>query len=81
VSFPAISRGMGDLKLDQILAVSPAALVSADAGCLMHLEGLAAREGRALPTRHLAQILRDALHAETPTAQPAPPSSAPVGVG
>jgi L-lactate dehydrogenase complex protein LldE len=81
VSFPAISRGMGDLKLDQILAVAPAALVSADAGCLMHLEGLAAREGRALPTRHLAQILRDALHAGTPTGLPAQSSSVPVGVG
>jgi L-lactate dehydrogenase complex protein LldE len=29
--------------------------------CMMHLGGLAAREGRPIRTLHLAQLLRDAL--------------------
>jgi L-lactate dehydrogenase complex protein LldE len=37
------------------------ALVSGDMGCLMHLAGLANKQGEPLPTRHLAQVLRDAL--------------------
>jgi L-lactate dehydrogenase complex protein LldE len=68
VAFPRISRGIGDLKIDAVLAAAPDALVSADASCLMHLGGLAEKQGRSLPTLHLAQVLRDALHAPPPEA-------------
>jgi len=61
VAFPHISASIGDLKLDNIRAAKPEVLVSGDTSCLMHLGGLAAREGVALRTRHLAQVLRDAL--------------------
>ncbi len=61
VGFPHISAAMGDLKLDHVRAARPDVLVSGDSGCLMHLSGLAAREGIPLRTMHLAQVLRDAL--------------------
>jgi L-lactate dehydrogenase complex protein LldE len=61
VAFPHLSSGMGALKLGHIRAARPDVLVSGDMSCLMHLGGLAEREGRPLPIRHLAQVLRDAL--------------------
>lgn len=61
VSFPGISRAMGTLKLDAVASMKPDGLVSGDAGCLMHLDGLARKEGRSLPAFHVAQVLRDAL--------------------
>jgi len=62
VGFPTISAAMGNLKLDHVRAGKPDVLVSGDSGCLMHLAGLAAREGLALRSLHLAQVLRDALN-------------------
>ena len=61
VGFPHISRAMGDLKLEAVRAAGAEALVSADSSCLMHMGGLAEKEGRPLRTLHLAQVLRDAL--------------------
>ena len=61
VAFPHISAGMGHLKLDHIRAANPDVLVSGDMSCLMHQAGLAEKEGKPIKTRHLAQILRDAL--------------------
>lgn len=68
VSFPNISSAMGRLKLDNIRTASPDFIVSGDMSCLMHLGGLAEREGRPVKTLHFAQVLRDALHNNgTPT--------------
>lgn len=61
VTFPTISAAMGTLKLDHALKENPEYLVSGDMGCLMHLGGMARRQGRNVKTRHLVQILRDAL--------------------
>lgn len=61
VAFPHLSSAMGRLKLDHVRAAQPDILVSGDMSCLMHLGGLAEREGRPLRIRHLAQVLRDAL--------------------
>lgn len=63
ISFPAISRAVGTLKLDAVLSAEPDGLVSGDMGCLMHLDGLARKGGRSLRVLHVAQVLRDALHA------------------
>jgi L-lactate dehydrogenase complex protein LldE len=63
VGFPHVSRAMGTLKIDHVLAAAPDALVSGDSSCLMHVGGLADRLGRPLKTLHLAQVLRDALRA------------------
>ena len=64
VAFPQISRGMGTLKIEHVLATAPDVLVSGDSSCLMHVAGLADRTGRPLRTLHLAQVLRDALRGE-----------------
>ncbi len=61
VSFPHISSAMGDLKLEHLRAGRPDALVSGDMSCLMHLGGLAEKEGKPIKILHLAQVLRDAL--------------------
>ncbi len=61
VGFPNISAAMGDLKLSHVRAAHPDVLVSGDTSCLMHLAGLAAREGISLKTLHFAQVLREAL--------------------
>jgi L-lactate dehydrogenase complex protein LldE len=61
VGFPHISAAMGDLKLDHVRAAKPDVLLSGDMGCLMHLGGLASREGVPLRSMHFAQFLRDAL--------------------
>lgn len=64
VAFPHVSSGMGHLKLDHVRAAQPDLLVSADISCLMHLGGLAEKDGAPIPTRHFAQVLRDALRNE-----------------
>ena len=61
VTFPHISGEMGTVKLDHILSQDPDLVVSSDMSCLMHLTGLARKQGRDLEPRHAVQILRDAL--------------------
>lgn len=60
-AFPNMSLGMGTLKLDHMLDAAPEAIVSADMGCLLHLEGLARKQGRSPRMLHVVQVLRDAL--------------------
>ena len=59
VTFPNISAGMGRLKTDHILKAEPDLIVSGDMSCLMHLKGLANKDGKGVSVRHIAQILRD----------------------
>lgn len=61
VTFPNISGKMGQLKLDHLLDDKPDFLVSADLSCMMHLGGLAEKQGRPIPYRHIAQILLAAI--------------------
>jgi L-lactate dehydrogenase complex protein LldE len=61
VTFPKISSAMGELKLEHVRAARPDFLVSGDMSCLMHLGGLAEKDGAPLKILHLAQVLRDAL--------------------
>jgi L-lactate dehydrogenase complex protein LldE len=64
VAFPHISGSMGTVKLEHIRAAQPDVLVSGDMSCMMHLGGLAEKAGQPIKTRHLAQLLRDALKNE-----------------
>jgi L-lactate dehydrogenase complex protein LldE len=66
VAFPNISQGIGSLKLDHMLAGTPEVIVSADMGCLMHLEGLARKGGRSIRMLHVVQVLRDSLQSALP---------------
>lgn len=61
VSFPNISAAMGTLKLEHLRAAQPDVVVSGDMSCLMHQGGLAEKAGQPIRTRHIAQVLRDAL--------------------
>lgn len=61
VAFPHVSAGMGQLKLEHIRDAKPDLLVSVDMSCMMHLAGLAEKDGKPIRTQHLAQVLRDAL--------------------
>ena len=61
VSFPHISEAMGRLKLEHLRAAEAQLLVGIDNSCLMHLSGIAEKEGHPVQHRHLAQVLRDAL--------------------
>ncbi|MBI5381477.1 MAG: (Fe-S)-binding protein [Opitutae bacterium] len=61
VTFPHISSNMGHLKLEKIRAARPDLLIGVDTSCLMHLGGIANRDGAPIKTQHIAQVLRDAL--------------------
>lgn len=61
VTFPNISGKMGTLKLTHLLANNPDFLCAADLSCMMHLGGLAEKQGKPIPYRHIAQVLMDAL--------------------
>jgi len=61
VTFPHISESMGRLKLQHLRASSPDIVVGVDTSCLMHLGGLAEKEGKQVRAMHVAQVLRDAL--------------------
>jgi L-lactate dehydrogenase complex protein LldE len=61
VSFPHISEAMGRLKLQHLRAAQPQVLVGVDTSCLMHLSGLAEKEGQPVKHLHVVQVLRDAL--------------------
>lgn len=61
---PALSRALRERKLDALLAERPTAILSANIGCVTHLQG-----GTALPVRHWIEVLAEAL-------QPAPATAA-----
>jgi L-lactate dehydrogenase complex protein LldE len=59
--FPDVSVAMADTKLGQARATGAELLVSADPGCLTHLRTRAEAAGRPVVTRHVAEVVRDAL--------------------
>jgi len=52
---------MADDKLATAQAAGAATVVSADPGCIMHIEGRASRTGAPVRVVHLASVLADAL--------------------
>jgi len=57
VSEEAVSVRMGRDRLDDHEGAGAEFLVSTDVSCLLHLSGIARREGRALRTLHVAEVL------------------------
>ena len=57
VSEEAVSCLMGQDRIADHLQAGAEVLTATDMSCLMHLEGLARRDGRALPFVHVAEIL------------------------
>jgi L-lactate dehydrogenase complex protein LldE len=61
VRYPDVSTAMADDKLATARAAGAETVVSADPGCIMHIEGRAARTGAPVRVVHLASVLADAL--------------------
>jgi len=55
--FPMISTAMGEVKCGTASETGVEYIVSNDSSCLMHLQGLLARQGSKLKTIHLAEVL------------------------
>jgi L-lactate dehydrogenase complex protein LldE len=55
--FPMISTAMGDVKCQSALETGAEYIVSNDSSCLMQIQGLVSRQGKAIKTIHLAEIL------------------------
>ncbi len=61
VRYPDVATAMADEKLASAAVAGTGTLVSADPGCIMHIEGRAARTGAQLRVVHLASLLAEAL--------------------
>lgn len=57
VKYGDVSARMGSDKLDALAATGATTVTSCDLGCLIHLRGLADRQGRKLTFRHIAELL------------------------
>jgi L-lactate dehydrogenase complex protein LldE len=58
---PELSCEMGRARLDEAVTTGAEVLTSADMSCLMHLEGVAAKDKRNVRVLHVAQILAGGL--------------------
>lgn len=61
VRYPDVATAMADDKLASVAASGAETVVSADPGCILHVEGRAARTGATVGVVHLATILAEAL--------------------
>ncbi len=57
VKYPDISERMADDKIADACATGADALLGGDLGCLLHLKGRMARQGKRLEVRHVAEVL------------------------
>lgn len=65
VNFPWTSNEMGRHKLADLRRATPDVIASTDMGCVMHLAGLAEREGaKGVRMCHYAEILAESLESE-----------------
>ena len=55
--FPMISTAMGEVKCGQAAETGAEYIVSNDSSCLMHIQGLADKQGKPVKTIHLAEVL------------------------
>jgi L-lactate dehydrogenase complex protein LldE len=65
VKFDEISSRMLERKLDCVEKSGADNLVATDCSCLMHMDGGLRNRGLKVQTRHLAEVLADALDADT----------------
>ncbi len=57
IKYGDVSARMGRDKLDALAATGATTVTACDLGCLIHLRGIAEREGRNLSFRHIAELL------------------------
>jgi L-lactate dehydrogenase complex protein LldE len=55
--FPMISSAMGEVKCSHAAETDAEYIVSNDSSCLMHIQGVATKQGKKLKTIHLAEVL------------------------
>lgn len=55
--FPMISTAMGEVKCSQAAETGAEYIISNDSSCLMHIQGVADKQGKKLKTIHLAEVL------------------------
>jgi L-lactate dehydrogenase complex protein LldE len=61
VRYPDVATAMADDKLQTAATAGVETVVSADPGCIMHLEGRASRVGNPVRVVHVASLLAEAL--------------------
>ena len=57
VKYPDVSARMADDKIADAMGTGADMLVGGDLGCLMHLSGRMARQGKTLAVRHAAEVM------------------------
>jgi L-lactate dehydrogenase complex protein LldE len=57
VKFAGISGGMARTKIESVKKTGARTIVSIDSSCLMQMQGVISREGLAIKTMHLAEVL------------------------
>lgn len=65
VKYPAISGAIVEDKVNCIAATEASTLICNDAGCSMNISGMCHRSGNAVRTRHIAELMADAMGIET----------------
>ena len=65
VKYPAISGAIVEDKVNCIAATQAKTLVCNDAGCSMNISGMCHREGVDVTTKHLAELMAEAMGIET----------------
>ena len=61
VKYPAISGAIVEDKVNCIAATNATTLVCNDAGCTMNISGMCHRKGVAVKTKHLAELMAEAM--------------------
>ncbi|HEY8747156.1 MAG TPA: (Fe-S)-binding protein [Tepidisphaeraceae bacterium] len=61
VKYPAISGAIVEDKVDCIAKTQASTLICNDAGCTMNISGMCHRKGMTVRTRHIAEVLADAM--------------------
>lgn len=65
MKYPAISGAIVEDKVACIAATEAKTLVCNDAGCSMNISGMCHRDGMAVQTRHIAELMAEAMGLET----------------
>jgi L-lactate dehydrogenase complex protein LldE len=61
VKYPAISGAIVEDKVKCIAKTEASTLICNDAGCTMNISGMCHREGMSVKTRHIAEVLAEAM--------------------
>jgi L-lactate dehydrogenase complex protein LldE len=65
MKYPAISGAIVEDKVQCIAATGARTLVCNDAGCTMNISGMCNRQGMSVKTRHIAELMADAMGIDT----------------